>query len=141
MSRMAVIGAGPGGMATALAAHRVGYDVALYERYPEVKAAGNILNLWPPPQKVLGLIGVDVEDLGAPANATFRRSDGRVRALGSRGQIRSRSAIVRTRSTGHDRVADGGEEQMVPGRQRLFLTPRAGVVVLCPRKVSPASGS
>ena len=80
MSRMAVIGAGPGGMATALAAHRVGYDVALYERYPEVKAAGNILNLWPPPQKVLGLIGVDVEDLGAPANATFRRSDGRVRA-------------------------------------------------------------
>ena len=35
----------------------------------EVKAAGNILNLWPPPQKVLRLIGVDIEDLGAPANA------------------------------------------------------------------------
>ena len=78
--RIAVIGAGPGGMATALAAHRAGFDVTLYERYPDVKAAGNILNLWPPPQKVLKLIGVDVEDLGAPANASFRRHDGRVRA-------------------------------------------------------------
>ena len=78
--RIAVVGAGPGGMATALAAHRAGFEVALYERYGEVKAAGNILNLWPPPQKVLGLIGVDTDDLGAPANATFRRADGKVRA-------------------------------------------------------------
>ena len=78
--RIAIVGAGPGGMATALAAHRAGFDVSLYERYGEIKAAGNILNLWPPPQKVLGLIGVDTHDLGAPANATFRRADGRVRA-------------------------------------------------------------
>ena len=78
--RVAVIGAGPGGMAAALAVHRAGFDVAIYERYPEVKAAGNILNLWPPPQKVLRLIGVDIEDLGAPAHATFRRHDGRLRA-------------------------------------------------------------
>jgi 6-hydroxynicotinate 3-monooxygenase len=80
MSSIAIVGAGPGGMATALAAHRAGFDVRLYERYPEVKAAGNILNLWPPPQKVLGLIGVDTDDLGAPANASFRRHDGRIRA-------------------------------------------------------------
>src|SRR3954447_4720020 len=77
--RVAIVGAGPGGMATALAAHRAGFDVKLYERYGEIKAAGNILNLWPPPQKVLGLIGVDTQDLRAPANATFRRNDGRVR--------------------------------------------------------------
>ena len=57
--RVVVIGAGPGGMATALACHRVGLQTTLFERYPEVKAAGNILNLWPPPQKVLRLIGVD----------------------------------------------------------------------------------
>jgi 2-polyprenyl-6-methoxyphenol hydroxylase-like FAD-dependent oxidoreductase len=67
-------------MAAALALHRVGFEVTLLERYPEVKAAGNILNLWPPPQKVLRLIGVDIEDLGAPAHATFRRFDGRLRA-------------------------------------------------------------
>src|SRR3954447_14240118 len=78
--RVAIVGAGPGGMATALAAHRAGFDVKLYERYGEIKAAGNILNLWPPPQKVLGLIGVDTQDLGAPANASFRRADGKVRA-------------------------------------------------------------
>jgi 6-hydroxynicotinate 3-monooxygenase len=78
--RVAVIGAGPGGMATALAAHRAGFEVTIYERYGEVKAAGNILNLWPPPQKVLGLIGVDTTDLGAPALTTFRRADGHLRA-------------------------------------------------------------
>lgn len=66
-------------MATALAAHRAGLEATLFERYPEVKAAGNILNLWPPPQKVLQLIGVDIRDLGAPASATFRRYDGRIR--------------------------------------------------------------
>ena len=78
--RIAIVGAGPGGMATALAAHRAGFEVSLYERYSEVKAAGNILNLWPPPQKVLALIGVDTQDLGAPADSSFRRADGKVRA-------------------------------------------------------------
>jgi 2-polyprenyl-6-methoxyphenol hydroxylase-like FAD-dependent oxidoreductase len=77
---VAIVGAGPAGMATALAAHRAGFDVTILERYPEVKPAGNILNLWPPPQKVLELLGVDIEDLGAPADSEFRRHDGRVRA-------------------------------------------------------------
>ena len=77
---IAVAGSGPAGMATALAAHRAGLEVTIYERYPEVRAAGNILNLWPPPQKVLKLIAVDIDDLGAPADATFRRHDGRIRA-------------------------------------------------------------
>jgi len=77
---IAVIGAGPGGMAAALAAHRVGFKVSLFERYGEIKAAGNILNLWPPPQKVLRLIGVDTRDLGAPCHTVFQRADGRLRA-------------------------------------------------------------
>lgn len=79
--RIAVIGAGPGGMAAALAAIRVGFDVTLYERAAEVKAAGNILNLWPPPQKVLKLIGVDTEDLGAPCQVFFRNAKGKNRAV------------------------------------------------------------
>jgi 6-hydroxynicotinate 3-monooxygenase len=77
---IAIIGAGPGGMAAALAAHRVGFRVTLYERAGEIKAAGNILNLWPPPQKVLRLIGVDTRDLGAPCHTEFQRADGRLRA-------------------------------------------------------------
>lgn len=79
-TRIAIVGSGPAGMATALAAVRAGFEPTIYERYPEVKPAGNILNLWPPPQKVLSLIGVDIDDLGAPASVTFRRHDGRVRA-------------------------------------------------------------
>lgn len=78
--RIAVIGAGPGGLATALAFHRLGYSVSLFERYPEIRAAGNILNLWPPPQKVLRVLGVDTTDLGAPSMTQLRRYDGRVRA-------------------------------------------------------------
>ncbi|WP_343617329.1 NAD(P)/FAD-dependent oxidoreductase [Novosphingobium sp.] len=77
--RIAVIGAGPGGMAAALAAIRVGFDVTLFERAGEIKAAGNILNLWPPPQKVLKLIGVDTEDLGAPCHTYFENAKGRRR--------------------------------------------------------------
>ena len=78
--RIAIVGAGPAGMATALAATRAGFTATILERHPEVKPAGNILNLWPPPQKVLGLLGVDIDDLGAPGDSEFRRADGRVRA-------------------------------------------------------------
>ena len=67
-------------MAAALAHHRLGYDVGLYERYSEIKAAGNIVNLWPPPQKVLEVLGVDTTGLGAPCHSTSRRWDGHLRA-------------------------------------------------------------
>src|SRR3546814_896776 len=79
--RVAVIGAGPAGMAAALSLHQAGHQVSLIERYREARPAGNILNLWPPPIKALGLMGVDVSDLGAPCQSEFRRADGRVRAV------------------------------------------------------------
>lgn len=79
MGRVAIVGAGPGGLAAAMAVAQAGHDVTLFERYPEVRAAGNGLNLWPPPLKVLMLLGVDVEDLGSPADTYFRRADGRQR--------------------------------------------------------------
>jgi hypothetical protein len=40
----------------------------------------NILNLRPPPQKILRIIGEDTTDLGAPCHTQFQRFDGRVRA-------------------------------------------------------------
>jgi 2-polyprenyl-6-methoxyphenol hydroxylase-like FAD-dependent oxidoreductase len=76
--RLAIVGAGPAGMAAALAAVRSGFEATVYERATEIRPAGNILNLWPPPQKVLALIGVDIHDLGAPADSEFRRHDGRL---------------------------------------------------------------
>jgi 2-polyprenyl-6-methoxyphenol hydroxylase-like FAD-dependent oxidoreductase len=74
-----VIGAGPAGMATALSVHQAGHDVRLLERYPQARPAGNILNLWPPPIKALGLLGVDTADLGAPCYSEFRTAAGRTR--------------------------------------------------------------
>ncbi|GAA3733686.1 FAD-dependent oxidoreductase [Salinactinospora qingdaonensis] len=74
--RVAVIGAGPAGMATALSVHQAGHDVVLLERYPQARAAGNILNLWPPPIKALGLMGVDIDDIGSPCYTEFRNLAG-----------------------------------------------------------------
>jgi 2-polyprenyl-6-methoxyphenol hydroxylase-like FAD-dependent oxidoreductase len=77
--RVAVLGAGPAGMATALSVHQAGHDVILLERYQQARPAGNILNLWPPPVKALGLLGVDTADLGAPCHTEFRSAAGRTR--------------------------------------------------------------
>lgn len=79
--RVAVLGAGPAGMAAALSLHQAGHEVSLIERYKEARPAGNILNLWPPPIKALGLMGVDVTDFGAPCQSEFRNSKGKVRAV------------------------------------------------------------
>jgi 2-polyprenyl-6-methoxyphenol hydroxylase-like FAD-dependent oxidoreductase len=79
--RVAVVGAGPAGMTAAISLHQAGHDVSLIERYKEARPAGNILNLWPPPIKALGLMGVDVEDLGAPCQSEFRSASGRTRAV------------------------------------------------------------
>ena len=79
--RVAVIGAGPAGMATALSVHQAGHDVILLERYPQARPAGNILNLWPAPIKALGLLGVDIDDLGSPCQSEFRSISGHRRVL------------------------------------------------------------
>ncbi len=70
--RVAVLVAGPAGMAAALGAIKAGHDVVVYERYRETRPAGNILHLWPPPLKALGLLGAAIHDLGAPTDSQFR---------------------------------------------------------------------
>lgn len=77
---IAILGGGPAGMAAALSLIVAGHQVAIYERYPQARPAGNILNLWPPPIKALQAMGVDTTDLGAPCHTTFRNAKGRVRA-------------------------------------------------------------
>src|SRR6476620_12042759 len=77
--RVAVLGAGPAGMAAALGALKAGHEVVVYERYREARPAGNILNLWPPPVEALRARGVDTDDLGAPTDTEFRNVRGKVR--------------------------------------------------------------
>ncbi len=77
--RVAVVGAGPAGMAAALSAHQAGHEVTLFERHAQARPAGNILNLWPAPIRALGLLGVDTDDLGAPCQSEFRNIRGKRR--------------------------------------------------------------
>ncbi|GGH51566.1 FAD-dependent oxidoreductase [Microbacterium album] len=77
---VAVVGAGPAGIATALALHTVDIPVKLYERYSEPRAAGNIVNLWAPAVKALFNIGVDIDDIGAECVTEFQNHKRRVRA-------------------------------------------------------------
>lgn len=79
--RVVIMGAGPAGMAAALSIAQTEHDVVMLERYPAARPAGNILNLWPPPIKALGLLGVDTDDLGAPCQSEFRNASGKVRAV------------------------------------------------------------
>jgi hypothetical protein len=74
--RVAVIGGGPAGMATALSVRQAGHDVAVFERYHEARPAGSLLNLWPPPIKALRAMGVDTTDFGAPCRTEFRNTKG-----------------------------------------------------------------
>lgn len=77
---IAILGGGPAGMAAALALIKVGFKVAIYERYSRALPAGFILSLWPPPIHALKCMGVDINDLGAPCDVSYRNARGHVRA-------------------------------------------------------------
>src|SRR3954447_26704826 len=77
--RVAVLGAGPAGMAAPLGAIRAGHDAVVHERYRAARPPGTILSRWPPPLKALRALGVDTHDLGAPTHSEFRNVRGKVR--------------------------------------------------------------
>lgn len=77
--RVAIIGAGPGGVSTAMAMHMQGYDVRLYERAAEPKALGGGVLLSTPVLAVLRHYGLDISEFGAFTRTEFRNNKGRVR--------------------------------------------------------------
>ncbi len=77
--RVAVIGAGPGGLSTALAFHRAGHEVRLFERSPQVQPLGGAVLLSLPVLSVLRDMGVDIDGLGAYGVTEFRNHRGRLR--------------------------------------------------------------
>jgi 2-polyprenyl-6-methoxyphenol hydroxylase-like FAD-dependent oxidoreductase len=75
----AVVGGGIGGLATAIALHRNGWRVVVYERAPEIPATGTALGMWPAALHALDALGVgdDVRRLGQRQRVgEFRRPDG-----------------------------------------------------------------
>lgn len=56
---IAIVGGGIGGLATAIALHRAGFDVAVYEQAPEIREVGASLTLWANATWVLQQLGLD----------------------------------------------------------------------------------
>jgi FAD-dependent urate hydroxylase len=77
--RALVVGAGIGGLASAIALQRIGREVLVLERAPELLEIGAGISLWPNAVKVLRRLGIGdaVETEGAPAHeAAFRSRRG-----------------------------------------------------------------
>lgn len=77
--RVAVIGAGPGGISTAIAMHQAGHEVRLFERSPQVTPLGGAVLLSLPVLSIMRSYGVDIHRLGAMAVTEFRDWKGRLR--------------------------------------------------------------
>jgi 2-polyprenyl-6-methoxyphenol hydroxylase-like FAD-dependent oxidoreductase len=76
MPRAVVIGAGIGGLTTAIALKQTGWDVAVYERSPELREVGAGITLWTNAVKVLRKLGASetIEAVAAPLRHSELRS-------------------------------------------------------------------
>jgi 2-polyprenyl-6-methoxyphenol hydroxylase-like FAD-dependent oxidoreductase len=77
--RVAVVGAGPGGLSAALAFHRAGHEVRLFERQDAVRPMGGAVLLSLPVLSILRDMDVNIERLGAYAVTEFRNHRGTLR--------------------------------------------------------------
>lgn len=77
--RVAVIGAGPGGLSAGLALHNAGYDVRILERNPTVKPIGGAILLNTSVLMCLRNLGVDITDLGVTARTEMCNHRGKLR--------------------------------------------------------------
>ncbi|MFI5496796.1 FAD-dependent monooxygenase [Actinoplanes sp. NPDC051859] len=59
--RVIIVGAGIGGLTAAVALRRVGVDVAIYERAPELAAAGSGLSIMSNAVSALATLGIDLQ--------------------------------------------------------------------------------
>ena len=79
--RVAIIGAGPAGVSTALAFLKSGYDVKLFEKHPEPQPLGGGVLLNVPTLAVLRYYGVEVsERFGSKTEVEFHNNKGKIRA-------------------------------------------------------------
>lgn len=74
--RVAIVGGGPGGISTALAFLKNGYDVQVFERQPECQAMGSGVLLSTPVLAILRYYGLDLENVGSYTVATFSNDKG-----------------------------------------------------------------
>ncbi len=79
--KVIVVGAGMGGLTTALALRQAGFTVEVYDRVPELRPAGAGVSLWSNGVKVLNRLGLGPRIAAAGGQmqrVSYRASDGRV---------------------------------------------------------------
>jgi NAD(P)-binding Rossmann-like domain len=87
--RVAIVGAGLAGLATAAGLHRAGHEVAVYEQAGSLRASGLAINLWSNATSLLPALGLPAGRIpGQPFSRMMMRGGGRqvaVMALPARG--------------------------------------------------------
>ena len=78
--RIGIIGAGIGGLSAAVALHRAGFEVDVYEQAAELTEVGGGINMGPNAVRVLRRLG-----LGAGSTATAYARSSRISAAGRTG--------------------------------------------------------
>src|SRR4051794_12402627 len=73
--KVLIVGAGIGGLTTAIALRRAGIDATVFEQTPELGEVGAGISLWPNAIKVLRRLGVgdEVESVGCAVTAAETR--------------------------------------------------------------------
>lgn len=79
--RVAIIGAGPGGLSAGIALQQAGFDVKIFERHKQTKALGGAIILNAIGINILRSYGINADDMATTAIQRFRRFDGHQRVL------------------------------------------------------------
>lgn len=78
--RVAIVGAGPGGVSAGIALHQAGFHVRIFERNDAIEAVGGAILMNAIGIYIMRSYGVAVDDLYTAGVTEFRRYDGRFRA-------------------------------------------------------------
>jgi 2-polyprenyl-6-methoxyphenol hydroxylase-like FAD-dependent oxidoreductase len=73
VKRAAIIGGGIGGLTTAIALRKIGFQVDVYERAPELKEVGSGISLWPNAVRSLDQIAPDILSTLRTRGCSLRR--------------------------------------------------------------------
>lgn len=79
--RVAIVGAGLGGLSAGIALQKAGFDVTLYERYNVVAGVGGAITLNAAVLHILRGYGIDVDDVVPVKTSRFKSHKGRQRVL------------------------------------------------------------
>lgn len=72
--RIAIIGAGPGGLSAGLALHQAGFDVTVFERHPEIRPLGGAIIINAIVINILRSYGIPIDDTFSGVNKVIFKS-------------------------------------------------------------------